>query len=59
MVVKNMVFVKEFEKTNIFLIDKNLWKWAKYKAELLGYKSTSEYIFELIKLDKEKNLIKK
>jgi len=53
-----MPFVKEFEKTNIFLIDENLWKWAKYRAEILGYKSASEYIFELIKLDKEKKLIK-
>jgi hypothetical protein len=52
-----MAFVREYEKTNIFVIDKNLWKWAKYKTELLGYKSVAEYIFRLIKLDKEKGII--
>jgi hypothetical protein len=45
---------KESSKTNIFLIDQNLWKWAKYRSDMLGYRSVSEYLFQLIKNDKEK-----
>jgi len=51
--------IREYQRTNIFVIDEDLWKWSKYKADLLGFKSVSEYLFELIKLDKEKNLIEK
>jgi len=53
-----MALAKKHPKTNIFIIDKDLWKWAKYKAEVLGLKSVAEYVFLLIKLDKEKTLIK-
>jgi hypothetical protein len=53
-----MSFVRKYKKTNIFIMDENLWKWAKYKSDLLGLNSISEYIFQLIKLDKEKNLVK-
>ena len=53
-----MTLAEKYPKTNIFIIDKDLWKWAKYKAEVLGLKSVAEYIFLLIKLDKEKELIK-
>jgi len=28
--------------------------WAQYKAKLLGLKSVSEYIFQLIAIEKEK-----
>jgi len=49
-----MSLVKERSKTNIFIIDEALWKWAKYKAEMLGFKSVSEYLFQLIKKDNEK-----
>jgi len=49
-----MVLVKKYKKTNLFIIDENLWKWAKYKADVLKFKSVSEYLFQLIKLDKEK-----
>ena len=45
-------------RTNIFIIKPELWKWAKYKSELKGYKSVSEYIFKLIEKDKEREIIK-
>ena len=54
-----MAMVKKYSKTNLFLIDEDLWKWAKYKAELLEFESVAQYVFELIKLDKEKNLLKR
>lgn len=44
---------RKYQKTNLFIIDENLWKWAKYRASLLGFNSVSEYVFELIKKDKE------
>ena len=50
--------IRKFERTNIFIIDKELWAYAAYRAKVLGYGSTSEYLFELIKLDKEKNILK-
>jgi len=40
----------------LFIIDDALWKWAKYRASTLGYKSVSEYIFALIKKKKQKVL---
>lgn len=49
-----MVSRKDNPKTNIFIIDQNIWKWAKYRSDVLGYKSVSEYLFQLIKSDKEK-----
>jgi len=49
-----MSMMKKYSKTNLFIIDDALWKWAKYRASTLGYKSVSEYIFYLIKKDKEK-----
>lgn len=54
-----MALVEKYDKTNLFVIDENLWKWAKYRAEVLGYKSVAEYLFQLIKLDKERDLIRK
>jgi hypothetical protein len=45
---------KKYSRTNIFIIDEELWAWAQYKAKLLGYSSVSEYIFELIKTEKGK-----
>jgi prophage antirepressor-like protein len=50
--------LRKYERTNIFIIDKELWAWAQYRAKTLGYQSASEYIFDLIKLDKEKTLLK-
>jgi len=54
-----MALIGKYSKTNLFIMDENLWTWTKYRAEVLGFKSVAEYIFQLIKLDKEKDLIKK
>ncbi len=54
-----MAMIKRYSKTNLFIIDEELWKWAKYRSEVLGFNSVAEYIFKLINLDKEKVLIKK
>jgi hypothetical protein len=54
-----MGLVEKYPKTNLFIIDESLWKWAKYRAEVLRFRSVAEYIFQLIKLDKEKELIKR
>ena len=45
---------RKYPRTNIFIIDEELWAWAQYKAKLLGFKSVSEFIFKLIKSEKEK-----
>ena len=44
---------KKHPRSNIFIIDGELWAWAKYNAEIKGFKTVSEYIFNLIKKDKE------
>jgi prophage antirepressor-like protein len=51
--------IHKHKRTNIFMIDEELWAWAQYRAKTLGYESASEYIFDLIKLDKEKSVLKK
>ncbi len=51
--------IHKHKRTNIFLVDEELWAWAQYRAKTLGYASSSDYLFDLIKLDKEKNLLKK
>jgi len=43
-----------FAESNTPIIGAELLAWAKYKAELLGFKSEDEYILELIKAAKEK-----
>ncbi|MDH5686178.1 MAG: hypothetical protein OEY73_06620 [Hadesarchaea archaeon] len=45
---------RKYARTNIFIIDDEFWAWAQYKAKLLGLKSVSEYIFQLLKGEKEK-----
>lgn len=45
---------KKYSRTNIFIIDEKLWAWAQYKAKVLGYSSVSEYLFELIETEKQK-----
>jgi len=45
---------RQYTRTNIFIMDDELWAWAQYKAKLQGYKSVSEYIFKLLKTEKEK-----
>jgi hypothetical protein len=51
--------IKKFKRTNLFMIDEELWAWASYRAKILGYDSASEYVFDLIKLDKEAGILKK
>ncbi len=45
-------------RTNIYVVDDELWAWAQYRAKTLGYDTSSDYLFALIKLDKDKGLIK-
>jgi hypothetical protein len=45
--------IRKYAKTNLFIIDEELWKWAKYRASILGFNSVSEYIFELIRKDRK------
>jgi len=51
--------IKKYSRTNIFVIDEELWAWAQYRAKTLGYDSASEYLFDLVKLDKEQTLLRK
>jgi len=44
---------RKYARTNIFIMDEDLWAWAQYKAKLLNYNSVSEYIFDLLKKAKE------
>lgn len=44
---------KRAKRTNIFVVDLELYAWAQYRAKLEGYDSVSEYLFNLIKVDKE------
>lgn len=47
------------KRTNIYITDEELWAWAQYRAKTLGYKVTSEYIANLIKIDREKEIAEK
>ncbi len=51
--------INKYERTTVFIIDKELWAWASYRSKTLGYISVSEYLFELMKIDREKGIIKK
>lgn len=51
--------IRKHPRTNIFVIDPELWAWAQYKAKTLKYQSVSEYLFALIKLDRQNNILKK
>ena len=51
--------LKKFKRTNVFLIDEELWAWAQYQAKILEKESVSEYLFDLIKNDKERLQAKK
>jgi len=44
---------KEYSRTGIFVINTGLWTWAKYQSAILGFNSVSEYLFDLIKKEKE------
>lgn len=47
------------KRTNIYIVDKEVWVWAQYRAKILGYETTSEYLFDLIESDKRNNILKK
>jgi len=46
-------------RTNIYIINDELWDWAQYRAKRLGYETTSNYLFKLIELDKYREILKK
>jgi hypothetical protein len=46
--------IRKYPRTNIFVMDKELWSWAQYRAKTLNYTSVSEYIFDLISKDKKR-----
>jgi len=51
--------IGKYSRTTVFIIDSDLWNWAQYRAKTLGYESVSEYIFDLIKIDREQTVLKK
>jgi hypothetical protein len=54
-----MVRSKRTKRTNLYILDEELWAWAIYKAKLLNFRSVAQYIFELIKMDREKTILKR
>jgi hypothetical protein len=46
--------IEKYSRTNVFILDQELWNWAQYRAKQLGKESVSEYLFDLIKEDKKK-----
>ena len=42
---------KRYNRTNLYIIDEDNWKWAKYRANTLGFNSVSEYVFKVIEID--------
>ncbi|MGC8849272.1 MAG: hypothetical protein ACP5K1_03465 [Candidatus Bathyarchaeia archaeon] len=51
--------IEKYKRTNLFIIDEEAWNWAQYRSKTLGYRSTSEYLFELIKLDRREDVLGK
>jgi hypothetical protein len=49
--------IHKYKRTNIFVVDEELWAWAAYRAKTLKFDNASAYLFDLIRLDKEKNLV--
>ena len=49
--------IHKYKRTNIFVIDEELWAWAAYRAKTLKFENASAYLFDLIRLDKERNLL--
>ena len=49
-----MPLTEKYPRTNIFIIDQSLWNWANYRSKEEGFKTVSEYLFSLIRKDKEK-----
>lgn len=46
-------------RTNITVIDEDLWKWAKKRAIDMECNGVSEYIFKLLEKEKEIEELKK
>lgn len=44
---------EKYSRTNLFVIDQELWAWAQYEAKLLNSKTVSEFIFDVLKMVKE------
>jgi len=42
-------------RTNITILDSELWKWAKKRAIDLDFENISQYLFWLIRQDKERS----
>jgi hypothetical protein len=51
--------IKKFKRTNIFILNQELWAWAQYRGKILGYDSVSEYLFDLVQTDKEKGTLER
>ena len=47
----------KYPLTNIYVLDSELYGWAKQKAYEMGYKSVSELIFDLFQLLKENHSV--
>ena len=45
--------MRKQKRTNIYVVDQELYAWAQYRAKILGYDSVSEYLFDLIKMDRK------
>ena len=52
--IQHIQQVLQMRRTNLTIVDEELWKWAKKKAIDLEYTGVSEYIFELIRKEKER-----
>jgi hypothetical protein len=44
--------VRKEKRTNIYVMDEELWAWAQYRAKILDCDTVSDYLFDLIKQDK-------
>jgi hypothetical protein len=47
------MMIEKYPRTNVFILDKELWNWAQYRAKQLGKESVSQYLFDLIREDKK------
>lgn len=44
--------MKKYPRTTVFITNQEEWDWAKHRTKKIGFKSISDYLFFLIKLDK-------
>lgn len=50
--------MRNYKRTNLFIIDEELYDWAQYRAKRLGYRSVSEYLFMLVGVDRKEGIVK-